>query len=61
VDSTRILYTPRPGATPEGEVAVLASVYRFLLECHAKRKGGPAAAPDNGNKPKEDPADAIRK
>lgn len=47
MDSTRIIYTPRPGATSEGEVAALASVYRFLLDCHAKRKGGPATAPND--------------
>jgi hypothetical protein len=60
MSSSRIVYTPRLDATPEGEVAALASVYRFLLDCHAKRKGGPATTPDNGTKPKEDPADAVR-
>ena len=27
----RITYTPRLDATPEGEAAVLAAIYRFLL------------------------------
>ena len=27
----RLIYTPRPGATPETEAAALSAVYRFLL------------------------------
>jgi hypothetical protein len=46
MSEARIIYTPRPDATPESEVAALASVYRFLLDCHAKKKGGPAPTPD---------------
>ena len=42
----RIVYTPRPDATSESEVVALASVYRFLLDCHAKKKGGPVTTPD---------------
>jgi hypothetical protein len=61
VDSTRIIYAPRLGATPEGEVAELASAYRFLLDCHAKKKGGPAITSDNGTKSIEDSANAVRK
>jgi hypothetical protein len=61
VDSTRIIYTPRLGATPEGEVAALASVYRFLLDCHAKKKGGPATTSDNGTTSIEDSTNAVRK
>jgi hypothetical protein len=38
VSSTYIVYTPRPDATPETEAAVLAAVYRFLIDCHAKNK-----------------------
>ena len=34
----RITYAPRPDATPEGELNALASVYRFILDCHAKPK-----------------------
>ena len=46
MSEARIVYTPRPDATPESEVAALASVYRFLLDCHAKKKSGPATTPD---------------
>ena len=47
MSKARIVYTPRPDATPESEVAALASVYRFLLvDGHVKKEGIPATAPD---------------
>ena len=27
-----VAYTPRPDATPEGEIAALAAVYRLVIE-----------------------------
>jgi hypothetical protein len=39
-------YTPRPDATLEAELNVLANVYRFILDCHAKKV---AAEPDSCN------------
>jgi hypothetical protein len=44
MSSPRIIYTPRPDVTPDAEVNVLANVYRFILDCHAKKM---AAEPDN--------------
>jgi len=44
------VYEPRPDATPEAEVNVLANVYRFILDCHAKQEGGPATAPTDAMK-----------
>jgi hypothetical protein len=32
-------YTPRSDATPEAEISALANVYRFVLDCHAKKRG----------------------
>ena len=32
----RLRYYPREDATPEGELAVLAAVYRYLLDRHEK-------------------------
>ncbi len=29
--SLRVSYTPREGATPEGEIAALAAIYRYVL------------------------------
>jgi hypothetical protein len=42
----RIAYHPRDDATPEAELNVLASVYRFILDCYAKRIAG---KPDSCN------------
>jgi hypothetical protein len=46
MDSFRITYTSHPDATPEAELNVLANVYRFILDCHAKKI---AAEPDSCN------------
>jgi hypothetical protein len=37
VNRPRITYAPRPDATPEAELDALAAVYRFILDCRAKR------------------------
>ena len=39
-----IAYAPRLDATPQAELTALASVYRFVLDCHEKKAtcpGGP--------------------
>jgi hypothetical protein len=41
-----ITYAPRSEATPEAELNVLANVYRFILDCHAKKM---ATEPDSCN------------
>ena len=43
----KIVYSPRPDATPEGELNALASVFRFVLDSHVKKEGGPPTAPDS--------------
>ena len=61
MNSPRITYTPRPDATPEAELSVLANVYRFILNCHAKKLATePASEPDgrDGTKLQGDSADA---
>jgi hypothetical protein len=61
MDSPRMTYTPRPDATPEAEVNVLANVYRFILDCLAKKEAAePAPEPDgrDGTKLQGDSADA---
>jgi hypothetical protein len=37
VSGIRIAYVQRPDASPEAELNVLANVYRFILDCHAKK------------------------
>ena len=46
--SARIVYTPHPDATPEGELSALATVYSFVLRCQEeKKKAVPADDPDD--------------
>jgi hypothetical protein len=62
MNSPRITYVQRPDATPEAELSVLANVYRFILDCHAKKLAAePAPEPDgrnDGTKLQGDSADA---
>jgi hypothetical protein len=39
MDSLRIIYNPRPDAASIAELGALAAVYRFVLDCHAKKEG----------------------
>jgi hypothetical protein len=42
-----VVYEQRPGAIPEAELNVLAHIYRFILDCHAKKMAaGTAPEPD---------------
>ena len=48
MSSPRMTYTRRPDATPEGELDALAVVYRFILDCRAKKVGRPTTSgPDD--------------
>jgi hypothetical protein len=46
--SSGIVYRPRQDATPEGELSALSAVYKFLLDCRAKKY--PAAGPSERGK-----------
>jgi hypothetical protein len=37
MSSPRIIYAPCPDTTPEAEISALASAYKFVLDCHAKK------------------------
>lgn len=41
-----IAYAPRQDATPESEVAALASAYRFVLDLQKEKEGSRPGAPD---------------
>jgi hypothetical protein len=43
-------YTQRSGATPEAETSALAAVYKFVLDCHAKKKATRPGGPDDARK-----------
>lgn len=50
MNSSRFTYTARPDATPEAELSALAAVYRFILDCHAKKMAAePTPEPDVRN------------
>lgn len=42
-----ITYTPRPDATPEGELNALAAVYRLILD---RKKAAPESRPNDVRK-----------
>jgi hypothetical protein len=48
VSAPRISYIPHPDATQEAELNALASVYRFILNCRAK-KNAAGVTSTNGN------------
>ena len=48
----RIIYVPLPDTTPEKELDVLAVVYKFILDCHAKKN---AAGTSGGDKVSGEP------
>lgn len=52
MDKPAVSYAPHPDVTPEAEANALSAVFRFILDCHAKKKGGPdqKAAPDNAER-----------
>ena len=35
--SPAVSFAPHPETTPQTELSVLADVYRFVLDCHAKK------------------------
>jgi len=43
--SPRITYTPRPDSAPEAELSALVAIYKFVLDCRAKKEAAPKAAP----------------
>lgn len=52
--STKVAYSARLDTTPEGETNALASVYRFVLDCHAKKKASRPGGPDDAEESKND-------
>jgi hypothetical protein len=45
-----IAYAPCPDALSEAELSTLANVYRFVLDCHAKKEPAPESRPDDARK-----------
>jgi len=47
MSSSCIIYASRPDAPPEAETYALANIYRFVLDCHAKKAAAPDRRPDD--------------
>jgi len=60
VSSSRITYIPRPDANTQAELDALSNVYKFVLDCRAKKEGSPATAPEDAAKEIKDVCDATR-
>ena len=58
--SVRLTYTSHPGTTREVELNALAAVYKFVLDCRAQKKGGPATAPDSAKKGSDEFSARVR-
>ena len=49
-----VTYEPQPDTKSESELATLASVYRFVLDCHAKKEATRPGSPDAAKEIKND-------
>ena len=47
MDRPSITYALRTDTTQEAEISTLANVYRFVLDCHAKKEAAPESRPDD--------------
>jgi hypothetical protein len=54
VSKPTVSYEPRRDTTPEAELNVLAVIYRFVLDCHAKKEAAPESRPDDAKGSKHD-------
>jgi hypothetical protein len=55
---SKVTYTPRADATPQGELSALRAAYRFLkFHLNASEKGAQLGAPDDAEGHKNDRTD----
>jgi len=54
VTDAHIVRTPPPETTSGTELDALAAVYRFVLDCHAKKKAARPGGPDEAKGAKND-------
>jgi hypothetical protein len=52
--STHISYTTRLDTSQEAEATALCAVYKFVLDCHAKKEAAPENRPDAAKEIKND-------
>jgi hypothetical protein len=53
MSSAHITYSQRPEASAKNEFTALANIYRFILDCHAKKEAPPESRPDAGKETNE--------
>ena len=56
MNSAPVTYSQRSDVTPECEVAVLSNVFKYVLDCHAKKEAAFGGRLDDGTKAKGDSA-----
>ncbi len=54
MNSPHVAYSPSTNVTTESEARVLANVYRFILDSHAKKKATRPGGPDDAEESKND-------
>jgi hypothetical protein len=47
MSSAHITYSQRPEASAKNEFTALANVYKFVLDCHAKKEATRPGSPDD--------------
>lgn len=52
MSTPHVTYTPRPDATPEGEIAALASVYAFILQYGQEKRAAGSGQDHDGSEAK---------
>ena len=48
MSESRLTYFPREDATPEGELCALVAAYRYILQCHERKRAVKASAGEKG-------------
>ena len=54
MSESSIAYATRPDASPQAELSTLANVYKFVLDCHAKKEATRPGSPDDAKEIKDD-------
>jgi hypothetical protein len=52
-NAARITYLPHSDTTPEGELNALANVYRFILECQARKNTAGVSSTDDAKETRD--------
>jgi hypothetical protein len=56
-----VAYVPLPDNTLEAEISTLATVYRFVLDCHTKKEAALDSRPNDATERSKDVSSATQK